>query len=49
MGSDVVRRYRNMPIRDEERTTADDLLKAIAKNLTPSVNKRYVRAVFNMA
>lgn len=49
IGNDVFRRYANMPITEEEKTTAADLLNAIAKNLSPSINKRYVRAIFNMA
>lgn len=49
IGNDVFRRYGNMPIGEEEKATAADLLNAIERNLTPTINKRYVRAVFNMA
>lgn len=49
IGDDAFKRYTNMPIREEDRQTATALLNEIEKNLTPTVNKRYIRAVFNMA
>lgn len=49
IGEDVFRRYTNMPIENEDTLTATSLLEEIEKNLTPTINKRYIRAVFNMA
>lgn len=49
IGDDAFKRYTNMPIREEDRRTATDLLNEIEKHLAPTVNKRYIRAVFNMA
>lgn len=49
VGQDVFQRYANMPTSVKEKPTASELLDAIEQNLTPSVNKRYIRATFNMA
>ncbi|XP_037960205.1 uncharacterized protein LOC119689442 [Teleopsis dalmanni] len=49
VGQDVFQRYINMPILEKEKATVDELLDAIERNLTPTVNKRYIRAMFNMA
>ncbi|XP_037958998.1 uncharacterized protein K02A2.6-like [Teleopsis dalmanni] len=49
VGQDVFQRYINMPILEKEKATVNELLDAIERNSTPTVNKRYIRAMFNMA
>lgn len=49
IGEDVFKRYQNIPFTADEKLTERSLLIAIGKNLTPSVNKRYERAMFNSA
>lgn len=49
LGDDVFKRYANMPIIESSTTTASLLLNEIEKHLTPTINKRYIRAIFNMA
>lgn len=49
IGENVFKRYQNIPLTDEEKLTENSLLSAIGKNLTPSINKRYERAMFNSA
>ncbi|CAH1366264.1 unnamed protein product [Tenebrio molitor] len=49
VGDEVFKRFPNFNIEDEDQQTAEKVLKAIGRNLTPQVNKRYERAVFNLA
>lgn len=47
IGEDCFKLYQNFPLRAEDSTTCEKLLEAIETNLTPQVNKRYERAIFN--
>jgi hypothetical protein len=49
VGDEVFKRFPNFNIEDEDQQTGEKVLKAIGRNLTPQVNKRYERAVFNLA
>lgn len=49
IGEEVFKRYPNFDIKDNEKEVCSTLLDAIGKNLSPKVNIRYERAVFNMA
>nr|KAH0807779.1 hypothetical protein GEV33_015012 [Tenebrio molitor] len=49
VGDEVFKRFPNFNIEDEDQQTAEKVLKAIGRNLTPQVNKRYKRVVFNLA
>lgn len=49
IGEECLRIYENLPLTDADKETADSLLDAIEKHLTPSVNIRYERALFNLA
>lgn len=49
IGEDIFKRYHNLPFTEDEQATEKLLLEAIGKNLTPVVNKRYERAIFNLA
>lgn len=49
IGEDCLKQYQNFPLSDNDKSTADNLLAAIGKNLTPCVNIRFVRAIFNLA
>jgi uncharacterized membrane protein YgaE (UPF0421/DUF939 family) len=46
IGDDCLKFYNNLPLTENERNTADKILKALAKNLTPSVNIIHERAKF---
>lgn len=41
--------YENLPLTEAEKANTESLLKAIEKYLTPTVNIRYERALFNLA
>jgi hypothetical protein len=49
VGDEAFKRFPNFNIEDEDQQTAEKVLTAIGRNLTPQVNKRYERAVFNLA
>lgn len=49
IGEDVFKRYHNITFAEGEEETEKTLLEAIGKNLTPEINKRYERAIFNLA
>lgn len=49
IGEECHRRYENLPLNEEEKATAESMLKALEKYLTPKKNVRYERAIFNMA
>jgi tRNA uridine 5-carbamoylmethylation protein Kti12 len=49
VGDEVFRRFLNFNIENEDQQTTEKVLKAIGRNITPQVNKRYERAVFNVA
>lgn len=49
IGEECLRMYQNLPLTDADNETADSLLKAIETHLTPTVNIRYERALFNVA
>lgn len=49
IGDECLKMYTNFPLTENDRANADNLLNAIERHLTPTVNKRYERAVFNMA
>lgn len=48
IGEECFKRYQNFPITQDDKSTCESLLQAIEKNLTPTINKRYERAVFNL-
>lgn len=49
VGEDCLRMIQNFPLSTEDKATSSTLLAAIGRNMTPTVNIRYERAVFNMA
>lgn len=49
VGTEVFKRYQNWQLQNDETDTAEKILDAIEKHLTPEVNKRYERFVFNSA
>jgi tRNA uridine 5-carbamoylmethylation protein Kti12 len=49
VGDEVFRRFPNFNIENEDQQTTEKVLKAIGRNITPQVNKRYERAVFYLA
>lgn len=48
VGEECFRMYENFPLTSEDKSTAENVLKAIVKYTVPNVNKRYERAMFNM-
>lgn len=49
IGEDCYRNYVTYPLTAEDRATTQNVLNAIEKYLVPTTNKRYERAMFNMA
>lgn len=49
IGDELFKRYNNMNISADDKNTANRLIIAIGKQLTPEKNKRYERAIFNLA
>lgn len=49
IGEDCYRNYMSFPLTEAEKATPDTVLNAIEKYLVPTINKRYERAMFNLA
>lgn len=49
IGDDCLKMYTSFVLTDADQATEKSLLNAIGRNLTPVVNKRYERAIFNLA
>lgn len=49
IGDDCLKLYTSFVLSDTDKESEQSLLNAIGRNLTPVVNKRYERAVFNLA
>lgn len=47
IGKDCLRRYENFILTQEDQVSYDAILSAIERNLLPTINKRYERAIFN--
>lgn len=48
VGEDCYRHYENFPLTAQDKTSTENILKAIEKYLVPKANKRYERAMFNL-
>lgn len=49
IGDDCLKMYTSFVLTEADQATEKSLLNAIGRNLTPVVNKRYERAIFNLA
>lgn len=49
IGEDCLKRYTSFTLTDDDQLTEKSLLNAIGRNLMPVLNKRYERAMFNLA
>lgn len=49
IGEDCLKRYTTFTLTDEDQLSEKNLLNAIGRNLMPIINKRYERAMFNLA